>query len=247
MKGRDWMTWAGLALVGAAAAVLSFSALQDLAERCGITSVVLGVRLSWLLPVTVDVFAAVTTRVWLRRAAPPEAVRFARWSAWSAIGASLVGNAWHGFLAAEVSSPPWWSVVLLAAVPAAALGALVHLAVVLGRRDADQSDQGAAPPPDLAWWALLDQVGAEPWERALASWSVSVGKPARPAPDRDSADEVLAADLRLEDADQGRPLARDAVLARYGIGATRAARIRQLADRSADLSVVRPASDGAAS
>ena len=49
-----------LAVVAAAAAVLSFSALRDLALLCGFAA-----ELAWLLPVVVDAGAAAGSLVWL--------------------------------------------------------------------------------------------------------------------------------------------------------------------------------------
>ena len=129
---RDWWTWAGLGVVGAAAAVLSFSALADLARRCGVTGTIAGhFELAWLLPLTLDVFAATATRIWLRRRACDEAIKLARGCAWAAIGTTVAGNAYHGYLLSERIAPPLLAVMVVAAVaPVAlgALGALVHLA-----------------------------------------------------------------------------------------------------------------------
>lgn len=147
---RDVLTWIGLALVGAAAAVLSFAALRDLAVRCGIPD-----HLAWLLPITVDLLAAITTRVWLRRRAHPDAQRYARGLAVAAIAATVTGNAAHGYLVHAAVVPPWWAVVIVSAVPAAALGFLVHLAVLVGRDpvdeerlQVDEDDEDADEGPD---------------------------------------------------------------------------------------------------
>ena len=55
-----------LATVGTAAAVLSFSAIRDLAQACGFDD-----GLAWLLPITIDAGAAAATVVWLSRPSPP--------------------------------------------------------------------------------------------------------------------------------------------------------------------------------
>jgi hypothetical protein len=237
VRVRDPWSFGGLLLVGAAAAVLSFSALADLARFCNITGTVpvfgFEFQLAWLLPLAVDVFAVTATRIWLRRRVSAEAIRFARGSAWSAIVATVVGNAYHGFLTGQGRI----DVVIVAAAPAVALGALVHLAVLVGRSPDDEPD----PKPSDPWAGLVDDVLAEPWHRAIREWIDQMptaprhpGEPAdRPAPDRSEPDEVLAADLRSADADpgrNGRPLSRDEVIARYGVGARRAKRLRELAD-----------------
>lgn len=51
-----WLTWISMAALLAAAAVLSFAALRDLAELCGVEP-----TLAWLLPISVDAGAAVST------------------------------------------------------------------------------------------------------------------------------------------------------------------------------------------
>ena len=59
MKGhRSFVTWLGLAVVLAAAAVLSFSALAELAAMVGMSR-----RLVWLFPVCTDAGVAVSTAV----------------------------------------------------------------------------------------------------------------------------------------------------------------------------------------
>ncbi|MDN5918561.1 MAG: hypothetical protein L0I76_26260 [Pseudonocardia sp.] len=229
------MTWAGLAVVGVAAAVMSFTALAELARLCGITATIpLGapgsggdVAVAWLLPATVDVLAAVSTRVWLQRRVGAEALAYARRSAWSAIAATVVGNAAHGALVQSGATGPWWAAVLVGAVPAVALGAMVHLAVLVGRG----SDEPVGERVEDPWWALLDRLGPEPWDRAIVAWSDRSADSEQTVPSRDEADEVLAADLRSAWADHHRPPSRQEVIERYGIGATRAARVRQLAEQ----------------
>lgn len=250
MGDRDWVTWAGLAVVGAAAAVMSFAALSDLAHLCGITAVLLGIPVAWLLPATVDVLAAVATRVWLQRRTNPDALAYARRAAWAAIAATVVGNAAHGALVRASVPPEWWAVVVVSAVPAVALGAMVHLAVLVGR-GADQPGETpaveAAPDP---WWVLLDQLGPGPWDIAVRRWieRVEPGEQrAEVAPSRDEPDDVLAADLRARAGETGRALSQDQVRERYGVGATRAAKLRRLAELPPDPPALASVPAGAAS
>ncbi len=80
--------------------------------------------------------------MWLRRRAHPDAQRYARGLAVGAILATVTGNAAHGYLVHADVVPPWWAVVIVSAVPAAALGFLVHLAVLVGR-DSDTAPDEA--------------------------------------------------------------------------------------------------------
>src|SRR3954447_26854818 len=80
MTGRI-MLYGLLAVVAAAAAVLSFSALRDLALLCGFVA-----ELAWLLPVVVDAGAAAGSLVWLGGRTHELARRFARALALNLLG-----------------------------------------------------------------------------------------------------------------------------------------------------------------
>lgn len=124
-----------IALVGVAAAVLSFDTLRALAIVCGTPD-----RIAFLLPVAVDLAAAVATVLWLR-ARRADVVELARRIAWSTLAASVVGNGLEHYLVAEHVAPHWTLVVAVGAVPAAILGAIVHLAVVATTTPATMVDQ----------------------------------------------------------------------------------------------------------
>jgi len=117
-----------LAVVAGAAAMLSFAALRDLALLCGFAPV-----LAWLLPVVVDAGAAAGSLVWLGAETGESARRFARRLALGLLGLSVAANALGHGLAAFVLLPPWWVVVVLSGIAPAVLGAMVHLAVLVGR------------------------------------------------------------------------------------------------------------------
>jgi hypothetical protein len=192
-----------LVVVAGCAAVLSWSALHDLALVCGFAA--------WsapLLPVTVDAGAAAGTLAWLTAAGA--ARRFGRALALVLLGASVGGNAVGHALAALHLAPPWWLVVAVSAVAPAVLGAVVHLAVVTSQsptapavvavdatdragagvdatpgatRDADEApdgDEGSLLGVDehglSRWWALAPPVATPPGAR--------VGDDARPPGDR---------------------------------------------------------------
>lgn len=226
-----WAMWGGLAAVGLSAAVLSFSALADLAQLCGITGTIGAFRLEWLLPIAVDVFAVTATVIWLRRRVSAEAVTFARRAAWAAIGATVGGNAYHGYLVDSAGDPPWVAVVVVSALPAVALGALVHLAVLVGREP--DTPRETDPPADV-WGVLHDDALAEPWHHAITTWRPQPPAGGHLPPDRSEPNSVLAADLLAFDVARrtdGHPtLTQDGVRDRYRVGATRAATLRRLAE-----------------
>ena len=143
MNGR--MTLYGLLLLVAGAAPrTTASPLRDLAELCGFAPV-----LAWLLPVVVDAGAAAGSLVWLRHGTAEPARRFARRLALGLLGLSVAANALGHGLAAFVLLPPWWVVVVLSGIAPAVLGAMVHLAVLVGRPaepghlDVDETDSQA--------------------------------------------------------------------------------------------------------
>jgi len=117
-----------LAVVATAAAVLSFSALRDLALLCGFAA-----ELAWLLPVVVDAGAAAGSLVWLGGRTHHLARRFASALALTLLGLSVGANALAHGLEAYRLAPAWWVVVAVSAIAPAVLGAVVHLAVLVGR------------------------------------------------------------------------------------------------------------------
>ncbi|WP_219418581.1 DUF2637 domain-containing protein [Pseudonocardia nigra] len=155
-----------LLVVASSAAVLSFAALRDLALVCGFAP-----WLAWLLPVVVDAGAAAGSLVWLGGWSAESARRFARALALALLGLSVAANALGHGLAAFGIAPAWWVVVVVSAVAPAVLGAVVHLAVLVGR--ADVSAVEAAPLDELGNSddaELLDERGlSRLWGRAPAT------------------------------------------------------------------------------
>ncbi len=215
---RDWTTDLGLLVVGVAAAILTFTTLRDLAEQCGITGTFLGLRLSYLVPVTVDAAGVVAARVWLKRTGGPDAVRFGRTLAWACIGASILGNAGQHGMAAYGIAPPWWVVVLVSAVPPATLGAVVHLGH-LTRRTVEADPVRTTLPTERT---TPDRV-----EDPL----VTPGPVAEPEPVERTVED-LAEDLRRVVAAEGSMPSREKVRLRYGIGSRKADRVRALVTES---------------
>lgn len=156
-----------LAVVAAAAAVLSFNALRDLAELCGISP-------AWLLPVVVDAGAAAGSLVWLGGHGGTRAALFARRLALALLGVSIVANALsHGAESWEAGRPLWVIVVVcvVSALPPAVLGAVIHLAVRC-RQGSGSPDSPAAVPPagDVAPGGVASPPRRPDWE--------SLGEPA---------------------------------------------------------------------
>lgn len=126
--GPGPLTWAGLGVVAASAAVLSFAAVRDLAAAASYPP-----GLAWLLPVVIDTTAVMSSRIWLGAPAQPGAVRYARALALSGAAVTITANITQHALAAYQLTAPWWLIAALAAVPPAALVAVAHLVALLTR------------------------------------------------------------------------------------------------------------------
>lgn len=123
-----WVTWTGLAVVAAAAAVLTFATVRDLAVAAGYPP-----YLAWLVPVVIDTTAVVGSRIWLGRRGQPGAVAYARALALTAAAVTIAANVLDHGLVANHLAPPWWLVATLAAIPPAALVAVAHQVALLTR------------------------------------------------------------------------------------------------------------------
>lgn len=142
-----------IVIVGLGALIASFDTLAALAEMAGwhrvwtLTIPKAGsqwdIRMSWILPVVVDVYGIAAARVWLlRRWWVSQATRdHARVGTQWAIGGSIAGNALsHALTASGFDGKgglgPTVAVllaILIAAVPPATLAAVVHLKALLNR------------------------------------------------------------------------------------------------------------------
>lgn len=171
--------WTLLAVVAGAAAVLSFASLRDLAAVCGFAP-----SLAWLLPVVVDAGAAAGCTVWLGQHGPPTARRYSRALTLLLLAASVAGNAVVHGLAAYGARPHWALVVAVSAVAPAVLGAVVHLAVLVGR-PANPND--AAPVVEVLGFtaaAIPNSAGdvsmSDTKGQTVSGWVPDAGE--RPAP-----------------------------------------------------------------
>lgn len=138
--------WTLLAVVATAAAVLSFSALRDLALLCGFHE-----QLAFLLPIVIDAGAGAGCLVWLGTNSAEQARVFARSLTWTLLASSVAGNAVVHGLSAYHLAAPWWLVVAVSAIAPGVLGAVVHLAVLVGRKglasEAENDISGADDGP----------------------------------------------------------------------------------------------------
>lgn len=107
-----------MGLVALAAAALSFQSLMHLGQLCGYGA------LSFAYPLTLDLGAVASCAAWIQ-----ERNKQALGMTWVMLAISVVLNGTVHYLDTEGTAPSWLLVVLVAAVPPAVLGLVVHLAV----------------------------------------------------------------------------------------------------------------------
>ncbi|MCW2904043.1 MAG: hypothetical protein JWO67_6308 [Streptosporangiaceae bacterium] len=151
------VTWAGLAVVAGAAAVLSFATVRDLALSSGYPP-----GLAWLLPVVIDATAVVGSRIWLGGGANPGAVRYASTLALAAAVTTIAANVLQHGLVAHHATPPWWLVAVLAAIPPTALVAVAHQVALLARPSANEGSFEAPDHPAVEDRAVVDELTDDP-------------------------------------------------------------------------------------
>jgi uncharacterized protein DUF2637 len=139
---RDPWVSLGIAVSATSAAVSSFSGLYSLSLATGWHP-----WIAPLYPLTIDAWALTATRVWLAVSiTSPQARRFARRCAVTAILFSVGGNAvWH-LLAAHGIAMSWVIVLAVGAMPPAVLGLIAHLAA-LRKQDVTRVPQSVLDTP----------------------------------------------------------------------------------------------------
>lgn len=234
------IVWLGLAVVLAAAAVLSFDALRHLAIAVAIPD-----YLAWLLPISVDAGASVSCAVWLGGRTHPKAARFAGGMTWALLAVTVAGNAGQLGMHANRIDPPWWVAVLVGSIPPAIVGATVHLLVLLIRRPVAPTAEPQQPTRSTVTVgehvqrrtdefeqevaAILDEPGNRGWPTAETSEPSDEPTVAdRPAVIPPMSDEDIVAEAKEWAVDLRRPPSRDEMLERYRIGASRCRRLRKL-------------------
>lgn len=128
----DWASDLATLAIVVTAGVASWAGWVYLAEAVGWGSWPLPwlgftFHLSWLLPLSVDVYAFIAARAWLGRGLDADTRVWGRNSAWGALALSMAGNAGGHGVEAGVWTPGWIVVVLVAMVPPVMLFLALHL------------------------------------------------------------------------------------------------------------------------
>ncbi|WP_405159537.1 DUF2637 domain-containing protein [Nocardia sp. NBC_01499] len=188
--GMRWARWSAvviIVIIGAAAFVLSFAALRDLAILANTPK-----RWAWLFPVIVDGTIIQATVSALVLAKSPER----RWFLWvlgTGAMVSIAGNSLHAVAAGRIL--PWWASALVAAIAPISLLVDTHGLAVLFR--AAQHD--SAPAPELMPEPIPEPASepiAVPVSQEAPNRSVSRRRAVSPR--RDPAKVARAAALRAE-------------------------------------------------
>jgi Protein of unknown function (DUF2637) len=241
----DRLFRAGLVLVAVAAAASSFGALRGLAIKAGGWG-----QLAPLLPISLDTFAALSTRLWLTHdPITREARHWGRASALIAIGLSVAGNAVDHALSAGQLGISWPLTVAVGAVPPALLGLVIHLAHVASPAPVAPAQAATEPAPatvtvtipaapPVVTPAVVEQATSPTPEVASPgplAWPELAQQPARPADDEllDQARRLVA---RLQ-AD-GQRVGAATLQRELSIGSGRARRLWQAIQAAPHLHVV---------
>lgn len=132
-----------MVIVGIAAAVLSFDTWVNLAQAVGFKAATtngfnlgIPIRIAWLLPIAVDVYALIATRIWIQGHADSRVNRYAAANSVGAIALSVSGNAiYHLFVAVGwkiQDCPP--VVIAVGGVPPLLIGLVVHMHTLVNQQ-----------------------------------------------------------------------------------------------------------------
>lgn len=158
-SGSDPLATVGMCLVGAAAAITSFTELKGLAGHAGWKH-----YMDLLLPIDIDVYGFTATRIWLNKNSDAELKTHARFHAVMALLASMAGNAINHMLDANALSfgkNIWLLIVAVSLIPPATLGALMHLVTMRSHNNANRAER-TEPLPDRAATAPPDNRATTP-------------------------------------------------------------------------------------
>jgi hypothetical protein len=222
---RRFLLWLGLTVVTVAAVAASFSTLAGLAAFTG-----WGHRLSWLLPASLDALGMTACIVWLDPAASSETRNYARWATWVAAGLSIIGNGVGHLASTGHLTQGLFLVLLVGAVPPAALTTTVHLIVRVTEKAAPVPDAAPVPvekpKPEKVADTQDGQTKPPPKKAAAPKPKPPVESGAKSGPDSGEVDAVTLQRARhLDEKHQqeyGRPIGRDALKAALKCGTTKA-------------------------
>src|SRR5699024_5013240 len=107
-----WSGWVGLGQMAGFGPVQLLPGIVDLEVNTAIT-----------LPIGMEAYAAFALRAWLSGRVPPNAKRFAKWSAIGALFVGALGQVlYHLLESAGVTKAPWGVTVFVATLPVIVLG-----------------------------------------------------------------------------------------------------------------------------
>jgi hypothetical protein len=126
-----------MAVIAAGAFSFSADSWVKLAESAGFVATIarvstVTVGLSWVLPVAVDAYTALTTWLYLGALPGSELRKYAGRSAFAAAGLSVIAQgAYHGLSAVGIVVGEFWPlVVVVGAIPPVLLGSVIHLLAI---------------------------------------------------------------------------------------------------------------------
>ncbi|MDX3099685.1 hypothetical protein PW035_02430 [Nonomuraea angiospora] len=245
---RDWILIVAVVLVAASTVIASFTAQSGLGERAGwLASVALfntvDLRLSWLLPLTVDAYGIAATRIATNKARYSAEVRGQAFHhALAAVAVSVVANAVFHLLEAHVivlGGYAWVLVVAVSIVPPVALGGLAHVLSVAARDEVEAV--AAEPVEDMP---VIPRQVHEPVVPPQVTQVPDAGKPNAdtldeppvvdvevqpelvPGPDVDASYRPVAAATFLAEVVQGEPPTVRTIKDRMNVGTDRARRLQ---------------------
>ena len=170
VRVAQYTVLAGIAAVIAAAFGLSAAELNQLGHDAGWSG-----YWAMLFPVTIDVYALISTLVWLVLAQTPEDRRQAAAGAFAAVGISIAGNTVEHLHQAGVIPISWPVVVAASAVPPVVMALATHVAVraVAVPTATDHDENEAAVPA----WSLLDETAKLARVRQVIETLTATGQP----------------------------------------------------------------------
>ncbi|GAA2061073.1 hypothetical protein GCM10009839_85000 [Catenulispora yoronensis] len=177
----------GIGVVILAAGVLSFSALRRLGISAGWNP-----ELAALLPVSIDVYALISTVSWLVLAEGAEDRKRSGINASVAVSLSVVGNGIEHLDAFHVLTVGWPVVIAVSAIPPVVMALSVHLAV----RFLAETGEAITLPTEAVETAAVDDTPNSPETAAKSPWNT--------LPEGDKLNRVKAATERLKA--EGKPI-----------------------------------------